>query len=94
MEQSVGRYKITATRDGRKFGILDLELYDYCALVDDQGGVKPLEWYTKHGAQAWLNRCFVTWLEWDRTGEGQTPRNWRPRRPQISPFDPGIQYYN
>lgn len=91
---ALDRYRVTLTRDGRKFGILDCELYDYCALVDDGGRVHPLEWGMREAAEAWLNQCFRTWKAWEGNGQGRAPSRWRPKPPELSPWDRGFQYYN
>jgi hypothetical protein len=92
------RYRVTVTRDARKFGILDREAYDYCALVDEDGTVLPLEWQTRNSAEAWLNRCYQLWARWESEGGGSSqgipPRGWRPAPTDISPFDRGIQFYS
>lgn len=88
------RYRVTLTRDGRKFGILDTEQYDYCALVDDDGTVLPLEWPIREAAEAWLYNCFRIWQTWEGNGKGTAPKKWRPRPPATSPWDRGIQFYS
>jgi hypothetical protein len=88
------RYRIVLTRDGQKFGILDREQYDYCALQDENGTPQPLEWQTRAGAEAWLHQCFRTWNEWEGNGAGTPPQGWRRRPPEPSPFDRGYQFYN
>jgi hypothetical protein len=88
------RYRITLTRDGQRFGILDREQYDYCSLKADDGTVLPLEWHTRPAAEAWLQDCFRIWNSWENNGEGQPPKNWRRRPPEPSPFDRGMRFYS
>jgi hypothetical protein len=85
----VNRYRVTLTPDGRKFGILDRELYDYCGIPDGDGAVIPLEWTIKPAAEAWLQRCYRLWQAWEDNGAGVPPRKWRPRPEAVSPFNHG-----
>lgn len=87
------RYRITLTRDGRAFGILDREVYDFCGLPDEEGTVHPLQWQSRASAQAWLTKCYIAWRAWEGSGAGVVPKGWRPRPPETSPFDPGVQFY-
>jgi hypothetical protein len=87
------RYRIVLTRDGRKFGILDREQYDYCALQSEDGTVHPLEWHTRPAAESWLQQCYRLWKAWEDNGAGIAPKGWRPGG-RLSPFDPGIRFYN
>jgi hypothetical protein len=87
------RYRVTATRDGRKIGILDRVSYDYCGLPDEDGTVKPLEWQTRAAAEAWLQTCYRTWQAWEGKG-WPTPKDWRPHPPATSPWDKGVSFYN
>ena len=91
-----GRYKVTETMDRRMFGILDLELWGFCSLVDENGESVRLEWYTKNGAQAWLNMCYRNWWDWSKTADHvKVPDNWKPLVPrkEVSPFDRGFHGY-
>lgn len=88
------RYRIVLTRDGRKFGILDREQYDYCALRDEDGRVHPLEWMTRPAAEGWLQQCYQLWQAWEKNGAGIAPKDWRPRSKEVSPFDRGIRFYS
>jgi hypothetical protein len=81
------RYRITLTRDGRKFAILDREAYEYCALPADDGTLLPLEWPIRPAAEAWLQQCYRTWQTWEGNGAGRAPKGWRPHRPELSPFE-------
>lgn len=87
------RYRITLTRDGQKFGILDRVKYDYCGLPDEDGKILPLEWATRHSAESWLQKCYRIWQTWEGTADGPPPEGWRPRPPEPSPFDRGFQFY-
>lgn len=89
------RYHIALTRDGRKFGIIDRERYEYCALRDESGAVHPLEWISRASAQGWLQNCFRIWQAWEKNGEGEPPKRWRPHpAPIVSPFDRGMKFYD
>jgi hypothetical protein len=88
------RYHVTLTRDGRKFGILDREAYDYCGLPDEDGKVLPLEWQTRNSAEAWLQMCYRRWQAWEGNGRGTVPKNWRPHTPEYSPWDRGFEFYS
>jgi hypothetical protein len=88
------RYRVALTPDGRMFGILDRERYEYCALVDEEGRRHRLEWGLREGAEEWLQRCYRLWRAWEGTkASGHVPRAWRPHRPETSPFDPGAKFY-
>lgn len=89
------RYRVTLTRNGQRFGILDTVEYDYCSLTADDGTSLPLEWHTKPAAEAWLHQCYRTWNAWEGNGEGTPPRQWRRRPPpDESPFDRGVRFYS
>lgn len=80
------RYVATTTPDGRRVGILDRDLYAWCTLVDENKNVWPLEWNSRAAAEAWLQRCYRTWYLWERDGGGTPPKDWRPYRPESSPW--------
>jgi hypothetical protein len=90
------RYRVTLTRDGRKFGILDRDSYDYCGLPDEAGRVKPLEWELREGAEAWLQRCYRWWKMWETDPKRRqlVPLRWRPLPPAPSPFEPSSWSYD
>jgi hypothetical protein len=88
------RYRVTITPSADGFVILDRERYDFCGLPDENGRVQPLKWKTRGLAEAWLDQCYRTWSQWEGNGEGTPPKGWRPRPPQVSPFDRGHRFYN
>ncbi|WP_399559088.1 hypothetical protein OG762_52360 (plasmid) [Streptomyces sp. NBC_01136] len=88
------RYRITLTRDGRKFAILDRERYDYCGLPGEDGKILPLEWSTRRSAEAWLQKCYRMWQTWEGDGAGTAPKRWRPHHPEPSPFDANAWNYD
>jgi hypothetical protein len=88
------RYRITLTRDGRNFAILDREVYDYCALLDDDGTVVPLEWPIRPAAEAWLQKCYRIWQTWEGNGAGRAPKGWKPAPKDYSPWDRGFEFYS
>jgi hypothetical protein len=88
------RYRVTLTRDGQRFGILDREVYDYCGLQVEDGTILALEWATRGSAEAWLQKCYRLWQTWEGDGAGTVPKGWRPRPPETSPFDRGFEFYN
>lgn len=90
------RYRVTTTPDGRKFGILDRDTYDYCGLPDENGTVKPLEWELREGAEAWLSLCYRRWRVWEGEPKrrAEVPLRWRPHPPQPSPFEPSSWSYD
>jgi hypothetical protein len=90
------RYRVTLTPDGRVFGILDRDQYDYCALPDENGRPKRLEFALRESAESWLNLCYRRWRAWEGEPKRreQVPLRWRPLPAQTSPFDPGVQHYN
>jgi hypothetical protein len=91
----VDRYRVTLKPDGQRFGILDTDQYDYCALKDDKGAVVPLEWHTKPAAEAWLSLCYRRWRVWEGTKDAaRVPLRWRPLPAKASPFDRGYEFYN
>jgi hypothetical protein len=88
------RYRVTLKPDGRTYGILDRDRYEYCALVDKDGRRHPLEWKLREGADDWLKLCYRYWRAWEGTkARGQVPLRWRPLPRQTSPFDPGAKFY-
>lgn len=92
------RYRVALLPDGRNFGILDREKYDWCGLPDENGRAKRLEWPVRPAAESWLEMCYRRWAAWESDGGGKSggipPEGWRRRRPQPSPWDRGIRYYN
>ncbi|MEW2498348.1 hypothetical protein AB0942_33170 [Streptomyces nodosus] len=88
------RYRVTTTPDGRRVGILDMELMGWCTLPDGHGNMIPLEWRARPAAEAWLYQCYRTWNAWEGNGEGIPPKNWRRRLWEPSPFDRGMQFYS
>jgi hypothetical protein len=88
------RYRIVLTPDGREFGILDRERYEYCGLPDEDGKIVPLQWPIRPAAEAWLQKCYRLWQAWEGNGDGTPPDRWRPRPPEPSPFDRGFRFYN
>lgn len=85
----MNRYRVTLTRDGSKFGILDTDEYDYCSLTGEDGERVPLQWEFKEAAEMWLNFCFRRWAAWegDKRTARKVPLRWRPQRPMFSPFE-------
>lgn len=81
------RYVPTMTPDQTRWVILDLEMWGYCTLPDDDdpSSLLPLEWRSRAGAEAWLRQCYRTWSNWDQQGES-TPIGWRPFRREPNPF--------
>lgn len=90
------RYVVTATPGQRGFGILDRDLYDWCALPTENGSPLPLEWPLREGAQAWLNMCYRRWRAWEseRQRKADVPLRWRPHPQGQSPWDQGWRFYN
>lgn len=75
------RYIVTMTYDRLAWGILDRYMWDFCALPDDpkdpHPNMLPLEWRSRHSAEAWLQRCYKMW----GAGLVPAPVDWRPPPP-------------
>jgi hypothetical protein len=84
------RYVVTQTPDQRRWGILDREWYGFCTLPDGNGNLIPLEWHGRSAAEAWLYTCRVAW----GNGLVPAPEGWDEFRPEPSPWDRGVSYYN
>lgn len=84
------RYRVITTPDQRAWVILDRELGGFCALPDDptaeRPNLLPLEWRSRHGADAWLHRCYMAWESWERNGTPGAPKEWRPLSDTPSPW--------
>lgn len=90
------RYRVTLTPDGRVYGILDRDRYEYCGLPDEAGQVKPLEFPIRESAERWLSLCYRQWRAWEGIPKkrADVPLRWRPLPPEPSPFDQGVQFYS
>lgn len=71
--------------------VLDWDHMDYCRLPDDKGKSKVLEWPNRAAVEGYLNNCYIAWARWEKTGEGEVPFGWRPRR-ESSPYDNGLPF--
>jgi hypothetical protein len=88
------RYRVTLIPNGRAFGILDTDQYEYCGLPED-GAVSLLVWENREDADRWLSMCYRRWRVWEGTSQrGIVPLRWRPAPAQTSPFDRGYRFYN
>ncbi|QDH92147.1 hypothetical protein PP629_gp42 [Streptomyces phage Dubu] len=75
------RYKVTQLPDQSRWVILDRDWWAYCALPDNPSNPRPnllpLEWRSRAGAEAWLQKCFQVWNGQEKRGE-PTPAGWHP----------------
>ncbi|WP_367575292.1 hypothetical protein [Streptomyces griseoaurantiacus] len=74
------RYRVTLTPDGRVFGILDRDQYEFCGLPDEEGRPKRLEFPAREAAERWLNLCYRRWRAWEGEPKRRelVPLRWRP----------------
>jgi hypothetical protein len=60
-----------------RFVIRDMQMRAFCSL----DGKTVLKWETRHGAEAWLNRCYHYWGTNPAVGEEPPPQSlWLTRR--------------
>jgi hypothetical protein len=76
-------------RQDPPFAIFDEWLGDFCALPNEKGKLKPLEWRARSAAFEWLAHCAHTWKEWERSDRKKdVPEQWRSFRvPVNSPWE-------
>lgn len=81
------RYEVLGVADGLpdiKYVIYDKTLQANCALPYGSTLI-PLEWRNKTNAEAWLQRCYKVWDQWEEAG-ADVPVGWEPSVPLKSPF--------
>ncbi|GAA3877971.1 hypothetical protein GCM10023084_33630 [Streptomyces lacrimifluminis] len=80
------------TPDHKRWVILDLQMWGYCTLPDDEdpATLLPLEWDSRAGAEAWLQSCYRRWSTWEQQGAppgSEVPTGWRPHKDAPSPWE-------
>lgn len=89
----MSRYRVWLSADQRRWVIFDMKHFGYCTLpdADDPSTLLPLEWRHASQAEAWLQECYRIWWGWEKEGGGTPPDDWRPLKPELSPFDSGYR---